>query len=164
MLEKILSNKINYLFILSILLLFLSNNSLILNFPTFLNTLLIIFFYICIFSVSYLKNKKIKKNNTFLESSVLTLFIYIVFRIIINFWIVEVSKSSKIETTILPIENFIAGRSNLVFFYFKDKRYSLRYNNHLSKDELINHHKIKIYYSKSLIDTYVVKKYNIIAK
>lgn len=153
-----------------LLILFLREDRMILNFSTPWNILLfiVVLVFVLGFSYCYSFRNKIKYNfiTDLLGSLVLSFFMFIILKMSVNFWIEERSKNKIIEKEVLFIDNFISGRSNLIYFYFKDKRYSLKYNNsyHLDREELINDYNIEIYYSKSILDTYVIKKYNIVAK
>ena len=171
MIENIFSKKWIFILMAILLVLFLKEDRIILNVTLILNicVFLLSLFIIFIFQYKYnsVKKKKKKKNNNNIINItgifILSFFIFIILKLSINFFIIKNSEKMLNEEIKLPIENFISGRTDLIYFNFNDKRYSLRYNNtdNLSREEIVNKHILHIIYSKSFFEIYVIKKYNI---
>lgn len=155
-----------------LLVLFLKEDRMILNVPLTLNVSVFVlsFGIVLIFLYRYNSNGKAKnKNNNIIDLLgilILAFFIFILLKLAINYYTVKSAEEIVTEETKVPIDNFVSGRTDLLYFYFKDKRYSVRYNNtsHLSKKEIIDNYTLHIVYSKSIFDTYVIKKYSIEVK
>lgn len=169
MIEKLLSKGWVLITMVLLLLVFLRQERLILNFPIILSILLYVIPFIFLGFFYWYKFRKRKSNNflivELLGIFLISFFLYIVLKTCVNFWIKESAESKQI-TKVLLIDNFISGRSGMIYFYFKNQRYSLRYDNenHLSREELINNYSLSIDYSNSIFDTYVINKYYIVIK
>lgn len=170
MIENVLSKKWIFLVMAFLLVVFLREDRLILNVPLFLNVSLFFLSFclllFCLYRFNLQKSKKEKKSNLItdlLGCVILSFFVFILFKLAVNFYIEKSVKELSVKEIKLPIDNFISGRTDLVYFYFKDKTYSLRYNNtnNLSKKELIDNYVINIKYGESVFNTYVIKNYNI---
>lgn len=172
MIENIFSKKWIFIIMALLLVLFLREDRMILNVPLLLNILVFVFsfFIILIFLYRYNSVQKGKKKNNMiidlLGGLILSFFVFIVIKLAINFYIVKSAEGTATEEIKLPIENFVSGRTDLVYFYFKDKRYSLRYSNtgRLSRKQIMDECTLHIVYSKSFCDTYVINRYNIEVK
>ncbi|MCK8141815.1 hypothetical protein MW871_07895 [Flavobacterium sp. I-SCBP12n] len=169
MTEKIFSKKWIFILMAILLVLFLKEDKIILNVPLILNICVFVISLLIILIFQYKHNsvkKKKKNNNTIINIVgvfILSFFIFIILKLSINFCIIKSSEKMVNEEIKLPIDNFISGRTDLIYFNFNDKRYSLRYNNtdNLSREEIVNKHILHIIYSKSFFEIYVIKKYNI---
>ncbi|TCN50335.1 hypothetical protein [Flavobacterium circumlabens] len=174
MIEKIFAKKWIFIIMALLLMLFLKEDRMILNVPLTLNVsvFLLSFGIVLIFLYRYNsaeKGKAKNKSNTIIDMLgilILAFFIFILLKLAINYYTVKSAEEIATEETKVPIDNFVSGRTDLLYFYFKDKRYSVRYNNtsHLSKKEIIDNYTLHIVYSKSIFDTYVIKKYSIEVK
>ncbi|RUT67826.1 hypothetical protein D0817_24340 [Flavobacterium cupreum] len=144
------------------------NVPLLLNVSFFLLSFGIILLFLYRYNAAGKENAK-KKSNTIIDligSLILAFFIFIILKLAINYYTVKSAEGLATEETKVPIDNYVSGRTDLLYFYFKDKRYSVRYNNrsHLSRKEIIGNYTLHIVYSKSVFDTYVIKNYNIEVK
>ena len=65
-----------------------------------------------------------------------------------------------------PVYNFISGRRNSVYFYFHNQRYSLGYRNNqqLDREDIIKNYEVELEYSRSVLDTYIIRRYRITPK
>lgn len=171
MIENIFSKKWIFIIMALLLVLFLKEDRMILNVPLLLNVsvFLLSFGIILIFLYSYnsaRKGKTKKKRNIIIDllgNLILAFFIFIILKLGMNYYIAKSAEKTAMKEIKVPIDNFVSGRTDLLYFYFKDKRYSVSYNNasYLSRKEIIEEHQLHIMYSKSIFDTYVIKKYSI---
>ncbi|STO11029.1 Uncharacterised protein [Flavobacterium hibernum] len=182
MTEKILSKRWIYFVMVFILIIFQRGYRLILNFPFVLNASLFLFSSLIMFILLFQYNQKEKEKNKIkltkkkqkvydkvdlfidlLGCLILAFFIFITIKVAINFYLECKANDSPTQEIKLPIENYISGRSDLVYYHFEDKGYSLGYSNpdHLSRKNIIEHYILNIKYSKSVLDMYVIKEYNI---
>ena len=157
-----------------LLVLFLREDRMILNVPLLLN--IVVFFLslsvLLVFLYRYNaagRGKEKKNSNTIIDllgCLILSFFLFIILKLAINYYIVKIADKTVTEEVRLPIDNYVSGRTDLLYFYFKKKRYSLRYNNnsHLSRKEIIEQYALHVIYSKSFCDIYVINAYNIKVK
>lgn len=180
MTEKILSKRWIYFVMLFILIIFQRGYRLILDFPFVLNASLFLFssLIMLVLLFQYNQKEKQKRNLTkkkqkvydkvdlfidLLGCLIFAFFIFITIKVAINFYLESKANDLPTQEIKLPIDNYISGRSDLVYYHFENKGYSLGYSNpdHLKRKEIIEHYVLNIKYSKSVLDMYVIKEYSI---
>lgn len=179
MTEKILSKRWIYFVMAFVLIIFQRGYRLILDFPFVLNASLFLFSSLIMLVLLFQYNQKEKERNLtkkkqkvydkvdlfidLLGCLVFAFFIFITIKVAINFYLESKANDLPTQEIKLPIDNYISGRSDLVYYHFENKAYSLGYSNpdHLKRKEIIEHYVLNIKYSKSVLDMYVIKEYSI---
>ncbi|MFH6999631.1 hypothetical protein ACHRVZ_17035 [Flavobacterium sp. FlaQc-57] len=180
MTEKILSKRWIYFVMAFVLIIFQRGYRLILNFPFVLNISLFLLCFLIILVFLYQYNQKEKDKNNLTKKNhkiydkvdlfidllgclIFAFFIFITIKVAVNFYLESTANDLPTQEIKLPIDNYISGRSDLLYYHFEDKGYSLGYSNpdHLTRKEIIEHYVLNIKYSKSILDMYVIKEYNI---
>lgn len=183
MTEKILSKRWIYFVMAFVLIIFQRGYRLILNFPFVLNISLFLLCFLIMLVFLYQYNQKEKDKNTLTKKNhkvydkvdlfidllgclIFAFFIFITIKVAVNFYLESTANDLPTQEIKLPIDNYISGRSDLLYYHFEDKGYSLGYSNpdHLTRKEIIEHYILNIKYSKSILDMYVIKEYNIETK
>lgn len=180
MTEKILSKRWIYFVMAFVLIIFQRGYRLILNFPFVLNISLFLLCFLIMLVFLYQYNQKEKDKNNLTKKNhkiydkvdlfidllgclIFAFFIFITIKVAVNFYLESTANDLPTQEIKLPIDNYISGRSDLLYYHFEDKGYSLGYSNpdHLTRKEIIEHYVLNIKYSKSILDMYVIKEYNI---
>ncbi|MDY3315907.1 hypothetical protein PG630_01095 [Riemerella anatipestifer] len=166
MIDNLLSKKWTYIIMACLLVLFLREDKMILGMPVIINILLLVI--PCLFMLCFIFFNK-GNINLVEEGSkiiVISFFLFVFLKMGVNFYIKRYSREEDIVKISVPIDNFISGRLDLIYFYFNGKRYSLRYNNinHLNKREIVDKYNLELSYQKSIFSTYVITDYRVIPK
>ena len=157
--EKLIKNKKVFYIIGAVLLGFYAGeDEKILNFPFRVNVLLYVGSLVITFGYFHFSNRK-KAEYSFVMEFLSSLVIGFLFYI---------KKAADKDVSIMrcPVYNFVSGRRNSVYFYFHNQRYSLGYRNHqqLDREDIIKNYEVELEYSRSVLDTYIIRRYRITPK
>lgn len=170
--DKLLSKKWIYIVAAIFTVYFLRKDQMILNLPSLWNfklycaTLFCIILFICYYNF---KNKlKSGRFTQFLVSIFISFFCFMILKTGINFYLVEKSKSQPVNKIVVDINHYKSrnkATSHWLNFSFKGKDYSLLYViRGLNREDIMKNYNLEISIRKSVLDTYVVEKYNIVKK
>lgn len=159
--DKFLQKKWHYLILLGIVFFYLRSVNLIMNFKFSYKIFLFVLCSIIIFIIN-------KDNANIYGKIFISLFYGFFLNLLIltpiNYLLILNSSSNSVETKILPITNYISGRTNKIYFDFLDSNYGISFKNenHLERNFIIKNCKIQLQFSNSLLGTYVIKDSNVI--
>ena len=167
--EKLIKNKKVFYIVGAVLLGFYAGeDEKILNFPFRVNVLLYVGSLIITLGYFHFSNRKKAGYSfvmEFLSSLAIAFALFLMIRMGFLFYI---KKAADKDVSIMrcPVYNFISGRRNSVYFYFHNQRYSLGYRNNqqLDREDIIKNYEVKLEYSRSVLDTYVIRRYRITPK
>ena len=168
-LTKMIKNKKVFYIIGAVLLGFYAGeDEKILNFPFHVNVMLYAGSLAVTLGYFYFSNRKKAGYSfvmEFLSSLAIAFALFLMIRIGFLFYIKKAA-DKDMSITRCPVYNFISGRRNSVYFYFHNQRYSLGYRNHqqLDREDIIKNYEVELEYSRSVLDTYIIRRYRITPK
>lgn len=158
-----INHKYFYILIALLLAFFWKEESLILNIPFHINSILCIL-SLC-FSIIYFYFDREEKIGRLITSIVISFILFIILKTAFIFF-VKHNTYDHIQVGKFPIDNFISGRTNMLYFRFKNKRYSIRYKNpnDITRENLMRDYELHLFYEKSFGEIYVIKEYKVVPK
>ncbi|WBX99101.1 hypothetical protein [Chryseobacterium gambrini] len=169
LIEDLLKNKLTYILIVLIIIIYSRQTQIIIDFPKILNYMIFVFIVIILFIINfyYEKRKKEKKNfwvNLF-TIIFFSLFFTFAIKIPLNIIIIN-SKENIVFKEDCKIINFISGRFDRIAFLMNNKVHEIGYNNdsHLTRTVIRDDYLLRIEYNNSLFDTKVIKEYSLVKK
>ncbi|MGG5209277.1 hypothetical protein ACQWU4_10020 [Chryseobacterium sp. MIQD13] len=147
--------KIEILVLLALIIIFYNKDSEIMNF-TILAKMLI---YCAVVAIYFLVDFVfLKRKGDVIDNVVRGSCVFFVLMYFFSIYIVENSKSNKSAYMEANIESYMGGRSNLIFFKFKGKEYSMKFFNKegISREDMVNKYNIMVEYRPSVLNTFVI--------
>ena len=147
--------KIEVFILLCLIIFYYKIDSEIMNFSIYKK----LFLYVVVLITYFLSDIfLIKSGKEFIDNIVRGSNIYILILFVISFLIILNSNKNKSNFYKTDIIQYIGGRTNKIYFNFKNEEYSVKFRNNerLSKPQIESDYNIVIEHKPSIFDTYVI--------